>query len=335
MKYSICSLSLVFLMLNISCHTAGDIGPSSSGKSTDTNDTTQSNINQLDTSWTNNFIVDQLAYTSSFHSGLVTGYVKDLTLNEISGIVSASYCESDCFWVEEDSGNPNVISLLNPKGDILGDLKLTDDADRDWEDIARGPGTDLSKSYLYLADIGNNDYHYDVMYIYQFEEPEVTEKDSVFHLATKDVLKIQVKYPDSYGSQNAEALLVDPMNGDIYIFTKENYQSGVFVLPFEKRTDSVNTLVKVGTLPISKVTGADISRDGTSILVKNYVSVFHWNSSQYQKPSRILQKTPDKVRYIAEEQGESIGFNRDNTGFYTMSELSTMDAVPIYWYARE
>ena len=42
---------------------------------------------------------------------------------------------------------------------------------RDWEDIAVGPGPDASKSYVYVADIGDNEGQYQYKYIYRFEEP--------------------------------------------------------------------------------------------------------------------------------------------------------------------
>lgn len=45
----------------------------------------------------------------------------------------------------------------------------------DFEDIAVGPGYGGDPWYVYVGDIGNNDYDRDVVTIYRFPEPDFSQ----------------------------------------------------------------------------------------------------------------------------------------------------------------
>ena len=52
------------------------------------------------------------------------------------------------------------------------DLKGVDH--HDFEDITQGEGPNPGISYIYLGDIGNNDYDREEIYIYRFPEPDIS-----------------------------------------------------------------------------------------------------------------------------------------------------------------
>ena len=72
----------------------------------------------------------------------------------------------------------------------------------------------------------------------------------------------------------------------------------------------------------------DISTQGDKILIKNNKAVFLYHVSGGQTIQAALQQTPDKLFYNVEKDGESICWDQDGTGFYTIGEAKN----PKIWY---
>src|SRR3990172_8084703 len=157
------------------------------------------------------------------------GKIENDLLSEASGL-AASAKNPGVLWIHNDSGDTNRIFAMSITGRHLGIYYLDDMKARDWEDIAVAPGPVKGKSYLYLADTGDNDAKHLMKRIYRFEEPKVdtsqTAVDTV--LASIDVITFQ--YPD--GKRDAEGLMVDPLSADIYIVSKREQQSRLYRMPF-------------------------------------------------------------------------------------------------------
>lgn len=98
-------------------------------------------------------------------------------LEEISGIVS-SINNPGRFWGVNDSGNAAKVFLFDQQLKIKFTCTLDKLVNRDWEDIAIGPGPDSTKNYLYVAEIGDNRGIYPLKYIYRFEEPKVQDESA-------------------------------------------------------------------------------------------------------------------------------------------------------------
>ena len=279
-----------------------------------------------DSSWTSTFDTHSLLVNHAFDSGRIVGAISDPSLDEVSGI-AASYNTPGSLWVEEDSGNPNTISLLTSDGKLLGAVSLDRVTNRDWEDMSIAPGPTDGVHYIYLADIGDNDKKYDIKYIYRFPEPPATIGGSI---SIFDVMSFS--FPD--GIKNCEAMMIDPLTKDIYVISKESGKAVVYLASYPQPLNKNFVLTKIGSLPISKVTAADISPDGTEILIKNYVQVFYWKRNLNQTISFTLKQNPLLLPYQIEEQGESICFAKDASGFYTTSEMTSNAPPPIYFYKR-
>ena len=179
------------------------------------------------------------------------GRVRAARLDEISGIV-ASPTQHD-LWVQEDSGNPSVVEAIDADGRVRATVAVQGAVNQDWEDIALTDGT------LWIGDIGDNDAERSMVQVYWFPEPALTETSVVANV-------LNLRYEDR--PHDAEALLVDPEHGGLYIITKLFRGFGVvYRADISSIEDGAfRTLRRVGKVPLALVTGADSGPDGIVVL---------------------------------------------------------------------
>jgi hypothetical protein len=251
--------------------------------------------------------------------------VSDPALNEASGIAD-SKANPGYLWVEQDSGNPPDITLLQKNGTVLKSIHLAGVVNRDWEDIVLSTGPTPGKQYLYLAETGDNLLVYPDYAIYRLEEPAAAT-DTV-----KQVDKISFFYPD--GSHNAEAILVDPGTKDIYIITKTDLKSRVFKLAYPYSTTTINKVEELGSLPYNFVVSATISPSGKEMVLKTYDAIYDYPRTPGEAIMQTLGKKPVNLPYTIEPQGEAIVFDNNDSGYYTISEKALASSVKLYFYKR-
>ncbi|WP_295799162.1 hypothetical protein [Mucilaginibacter sp.] len=272
--------------------------------------------------------------TTAFNSAPVVKNLSRTDLVEISG-VAASRVNPGILYIHNDSGNLNQVYLTDGTGADKGTLNLVPVSNRDWEDIAVGPGPVGGKSYVYVADIGDNDSKYKSIFIYRFVEPDLAGKiKPVLNIDTVD--KIELKYPD--GPRNAETLMVDPQTKDIYIASKESNTSKIYVAHYPQNTSAGTVMTPVVKLLFNKATGGDISPDGTEILLRSKELVWYWKLSDGTGISAGLLTKPDHAPYASNEpQGEGIGFAADGSGYFTTTEVRDYPGNPatISFYKRK
>jgi len=256
---------------------------------------------------------------------------KDLL--EISG-VAASRINPGILYIHNDSGDPNQVYLTDGSGADKGTLTLPV-SNRDWEDIAVGPGPVTGVSYVYVADIGDNNTHYSSVFVYRFPEPDLTGKTSPYIANIPAVEAIELKYPS--GPRNAETLMVDPLTKDIYIASKSSNMSQIFVARYPQSTTSITVMTPVVQLYFDKATGGDISPDGTEILLRSKQLIWYWKLPAGMSVSAGLLTKPQVAPYFNNEpQGEGIGFAADGSGYYTDTEIKDYPGKPatISFYKR-
>jgi hypothetical protein len=241
-------------------------------------------------------------------------------IEEASGIAD-SKLNPGYLWVEQDSGNPPELYLLGHDGKVLKKIFIEDAVNRDWEDMA------ISGDNLYVADIGDNNRSYADYSVYYFPEPS-SAIDTI-----KNAIKISFQYPD--GAHDAEAFLVDGNTKDIFIITKQDNPSKIYKIAYPYKTGSVNTASLVGNLSYGGVVSAAISGDGKEILIKTYFGINYYSRNTGQTIVQALQTAPKSLSYAIEPQGEAICFNKDNTGFYTLSEKGMGSTVNLYFYSKK
>jgi len=251
--------------------------------------------------------------------------VSDVRLNEASGIAD-SKSNPGYLWVEQDSGNPPDLTLLQHNGTVLKSIHLANAVNRDWEDMVLAAGPTAGKQYLYIAETGDNLLRYEDYAIYRLEEPAAAT-DTV-----QQVDRIAFLYPD--GSHNAEAILVDPDTKDIYIITKTDLHSKLFRLKYPYSTIGMNTVEEVGTLPYNYAVSAAISPNGSELVIKTYENIYAYPRAAGETIVQTLGKKYSSLPYHVEPQGEAIVFDNNDSGYYTLSEKGLATSVKLYFYKR-
>lgn len=234
-----------------------------------------------------------------------------VAIKEASGIAD-SKSRPGHIWVEQDSGNPPILHLLNHDGTVTDSVLLEGATNRDWEDIALGKGPVNDINYLYVAEIGDNNAKYPDYAFYRFEEPGPGVKK------VSDFDKIIFTYPDS--SHDAEAFLVDNLTKDIFIITKRDKKSLLYKLAYPQSTTSVNQAAYAGVLDYTSVVSASLSSNGEEIIIKTYSKLYHYKRKAGEAITTALANAPVVLGYQVEAQGESVTFAIDGSGFFTLSE---------------
>jgi len=266
-------------------------------------------------------------------SGVGMGYIKDKKLDEISGM-AASVSNPRCFWVHNDSGDDARIFLIDSVGRTLATVYVEGISNRDWEDVAVGPGPKDGLSYLYIANIGDNKARYKQKTVYRIEEPVLNTQQKNQRLKVSGVDEINFIYDD--GARDAETLMLDPVTKDLYIVSKREDSVHVYKLPFPQSITETFMVKREMKLPFPLITGGDISADGSEILIKNYLKVYYWHRDEHESIIDALSREPNELPYIIEPQGEAISWLKDGTGYVTSSEEGYGNGrAALYLYKRK
>lgn len=239
-------------------------------------------------------------------------------LDEVSGIV-ASRVQPDVLWMHND-GDAKYVYAVRPSGQLVARVRLRPGI-RDLEDIAIGPGPQAGRDYLYLGDIGDNDERRPEIRVWRFAEPIVGSVPEA-RLSAADVDEFRLSYPD--GPHNAEAMMVDPRTGDLLIVTKEKRRARVYAA----RADSLNskastTLEKVAVIDCRYVSGGDISRDGSLVVLRRESRGWLWHRRDGESIPDALGRGPQEIPVRCAGQalnGEAIALGCEGRGYYTISE---------------
>ena len=254
--------------------------------------------------------------------------IKDEAIDESSGLV-ASRTSPGAYWTHNDSGDGPFIYALDTRGNTLGIFRVPGATNRDWEDISQGPGPQLGRSYLYIGDIGDNDRKRADIVVYRVLEPEIKAADKnstkTRPRTTEPAEAIRLVYPD--GKHDAEALLVHPATGNLYIVTKVAFgKATVYEAAAPLTADKLITLKRLGELRVPSllggaITGGNISPDGRRIALCDYLH-------GYELILPTASKNFDDIwneKLIAfdlgkRKQGESITYRLDGNAVLATSE---------------
>jgi len=264
-----------------------------------------------------------------FLEGKRLGQLKDKRLEEVSGL-AASNANPGYLWTHNDSGNPAVVYLVDESLNIRLACRLKGVKNRDWEDIAVGPGPDENKTYVYVADIGDNNADHAVKYIYRFEEPILETPKREVTITKFDTIAFRLED----GKKDTEAIMIHPGSKNIYVVSKRERPVVVYEIRYPYSVNTTLTAEKIVSLPLTQIVSADISWDGKEVLMKNYDDIYYWQTND--RPIRdVLQQKPQLLKYTEEPQGEAISFNVDGSGFYTLSETIRGENIYLYYYERK
>ncbi len=258
--------------------------------------------------------------------------ITDGTLAEISGMTAARTARG-YWWVHNDSGDSARLYVVDAKGALRGKYTVRGARNRDWEDMASGPGRD-GKPALYIGDIGDNGRVRNDLTLYRIKEPDLSR--GTLNGETEAAEAFPFKYPD--GRHDAEALIVDPKTGRPYLVTKTmSPPCAVYRFPMPLKANQRVTLEKVQGKAVEQIsrlmlaTGAAVSPDGRRVVIRTYFTALELIRPVNGEFESIFNTTPTTLRIAAERQGEAICYSRDGAAIFTTSEKVP---APIYEMKR-
>ncbi|WP_181786478.1 WD40 repeat domain-containing protein [Streptomyces phytophilus] len=227
----------------------------------------------------------------------------DPRITESSGL-AASRQHDDVYWTHNDSDDgPYVYAVDGGTGETLATITLRGIGEpRDVEAISLGPD-----NQLYVGDIGDNmGGSWSYVWIYRFPEPEQL-KD-----ATVDAVQYEAQYED--GPRDAEALMVHPKTGRVYVVSKkEDGGAALYAGPEDLSTGSMNIFRRVAPINLWVTDGA-FSPDGTRMALRSYVGgrMYRFENGKPAEDGRLdvpLQRQGESMTYTAD--GSAIVFGSE------------------------
>lgn len=239
--------------------------------------------------------------------------IEDPRITESSGL-AASRAHPGVYWTHNDSDDgPYVYAVDSRTGRTVATITLRGVGDpRDVEAISVG-----ADGNVYVGDIGDNlNGSWDHVWIYRFPEPK-TLRD-----ATVDADQFTVQYAD--GARNAEAMMVHPRTGRIYIASKDENKGGLYAGPERLSTSGANVFRRVGDVPW--VTDGAFSPDGRQLVLRSYFSAraYDWKDGGALDGGR-------PVNAPFQGQSESVTYTTDGSAlmFGSEGERSQVERVEI------
>ncbi|MGW2558326.1 WD40 repeat domain-containing protein [Streptomyces sp. NPDC001514] len=227
--------------------------------------------------------------------------IRDPRITESSGL-AASRAHPGVYWTHNDQDEPRVFAVDSRTGKTVATVTLRGvGRPRDMEAISIGPD-----GYVYVGDIGDNADSWDHVWIYRFPEPR----------SLKDITVRATQYDVTYedGPRNAEAMMVHPKTGRVYIASKNEDGGGLYEGPSRLVTGGNNVFRRIGEVPW--VTDGAFSPDGKELVLRSYFSArgYVWSggrigadhhvSAPLQGQSESVTYTPDGKALMFGTEGE-------------------------------
>ncbi|MFD9910305.1 WD40 repeat domain-containing protein [Streptomyces sp. NPDC059063] len=222
--------------------------------------------------------------------------IKDPRITESSGLV-ASRAHPGVYWTHNDQDSGAYLYAVDSRtGETVARITMTGvGKPRDVEAISMGPDGNL-----YVGDIGDNlGGKWSFVWVYKLPEPKRLKDQTI--RATQYV----VKYAD--GARDAEALMVHPKTGRIYIADKKEDGGSLYEGPAEMSTSRPNVFRRTASTDLWVTDGA-FSPDGKRLDLRGY---FGGVSFAWQGDGKI--KRLGRLSVPLQRQGESIAYSPDGS----------------------
>ncbi|MGW0546073.1 WD40 repeat domain-containing protein [Streptomyces altiplanensis] len=232
--------------------------------------------------------------------------IKDPRITESSGL-AASRVHPGVYWTHNDSDDGAFVYAVDSRsGETVATLTLRGvGAPRDVEAISIG-----ADGNIYVGDIGDNlGGTWDHVWIYRFPEPRKLGD------ATVDATQFTVEYAD--GARDAEALMVHPRTGRVYIASKNEDGGGLYEGPARLSAGGTNVFRRVGEVPW--VTDGAFSPDGKELVLRSYLSAraYEWKAGSGGAGRLGADRG---VGAPFQRQAESVTYTADGTAMMFGSE---------------
>ncbi len=255
-----------------------------------------------------------------------TGRTKLDRINESSG-VAFSGLQPDSIWTINDSGHDSELFALSLTGETIVALPVGNAKNIDWE--AMSSFRQQSRSFLLIADVGDNGFKRKDCQLYYLPEPDAKVLAANLRRAGKPppVKATRVDFVYEDGPRNCEAAAVNPRTNECWLIEKVYYDSqqrelpGIYVLPFLNAQQKSLVAKRVGSFPVRNVTGMAFSPDGNRLIVRNYVHAHLYTRVEESSwVATIKNSEPLPVPLPLQRQGEAICFTPDSKSLIVTSE---------------
>ncbi|MGV9882432.1 WD40 repeat domain-containing protein [Streptomyces sp. NPDC003006] len=239
--------------------------------------------------------------------------IKDPRIVESSGL-AASRAHPGVYWTHNDQDKGAFLYAVDSRtGRTVATVTMTGvGVPRDVEAVSVG-----ADGNLYVGDIGDNrGGTWSHVWIYKLPEPKTLKDQPV--RATQYV----VKYAD--GARDAEALMVHPKTGRIYIADKKEEGGSLYEGPAEMSASQTNVFRRIAATDLWVTDGA-FSPDGGQLALRGYFggTSFAWKG-EGRKPVR-----EGRLSVPIQRQGESVTYTLDGTNLMYGTEGAQSAVTPV------
>ncbi|MDH4047186.1 MAG: hypothetical protein OEW68_04335 [Gammaproteobacteria bacterium] len=282
-------------------------------------------------------LVPLAANAGSYSDLRLSGKIYDRRIIEASGL-ARSHVVADRLWTLNDGDAKPELFAIDGGGNLHGSISLSPATNVDWEDIASFEHD--GKSWLLIADIGDNEAKRRYCSLYVVEEPAELHKQKL-----EPARQIRFTYPD--GPLDAESVAVDAENDSVLILVKRTVPARLYSVPLlAGDDDSIRTaelLGDVATLPQPsqleldralahqswhwQPTAMDITRNGRTAAILTYRGIYIYQRLEMESWIDALQRVPQDIDFPTNGIAEAIAFSyKDDSLFVTVEGRSP----PIY-----
>lgn len=248
--------------------------------------------------------------------------------------------------------NTSRFEMLTADGHTIGNLDLGITGQQ-FGDITYGGKPIEPSQLIFIGDIADTGANRDLIYIYQTTEPTITGYGiygSINARTWSGVYQTGNNIPSGElggRSRDCRAMFMKYDSSDIFFITHKTNPPQLFYITGHggNHLGHIELLQYLGNLNIpSGVVGADISRDGTKLLVKRWDEVYHYTINGTgvadvayaltgTNPVRILDYSPDY-------QEHGIAWGSGENSFHTIATFNSglHDPIlrsPFYTYDRK
>jgi len=272
-------------------------------------------------------ILNAAATCDDFSSPERAGRIAVSGLTEASGI-ARSHIREDIWYTHNDSGGDPELFGFTTTGELVGRYPMESAEAYDWEDIATGPcPDDASTACIFVGDIGDNNHARDEVVVYVYREGEAGPSEFVGSWE----LHYEPSPLHEGDRRNAEALMVHPVTGRLYVVSKSKRNQIVYAAPESMGEGILSEVAVLSQLPqgsrVNQITGGDFSPSGDAVVLRDYLRGYYWVIDG-ASPEAHWVTEPVRVGLRLEAQGEAIGFSREGD-LYTISEGDTSDVTRV------
>lgn len=275
------------------------------------------------------------AAETRYSGPVVAGQLAAPPKQETSGL-AASRRNVDHFWVHDDSGGAAALYAVTSTGTFVGTLQIEGVKNQDWEDLA---SYELSgKSWLLIADTGDNDADRSTVALHLVEEPPLDQLKARGGASVRPTRTLRVRYED--GPRDCESIAVDVAGRAVFLLTKREDVPRLYRVDLEP-TDAHALLVARHVAQIShvpqptkaerkqkgylgkrsgQVTAMDFAADGSAAVVLTYGNLLYFPRESGEPWEKALSRTPEILPPPRLAQVEAACFSADGHHLYVAAE---------------